>query len=206
MTEQLGRYPFVQPGDIFFTRGTGYLARAIRWAQRMQGEPETWANHVGGVTSPGYLVPPRDKVGPRAKVSEALWRTMHHHWWDAHKDEQGYAVAAYRPRHFTGNEGVNRVVENWVSRTDDRYGWWRLFTYLIEKISAGKIPATKLHFKKDRMVCSNHIAIGLVKDGIHINDHDPQELDPDEMQDYCATHPEEFKFIGQATVPARRVA
>ena len=194
-------YPFGQPGDIFFCRGTNRLARLIRWAERSVGEKESWANHVGGVVSPGYLIPPTKRITALASVSEALWHTEHHVWWEAHQNEQGYAIAVFRPRQFSGNEGVNRVVQNWLSRTGNSYGWWRLLTFLGEKLTAGKIPFTKLHFQDSYVVCSNHIAEGLEKDFIRFNGQNPHQMDPDEMYDYCISHPEEFKFIGWGIVP-----
>jgi hypothetical protein len=194
-------YPFAQPGDIFFTRGTNTLGRLIRWAERSKGEAESWANHMGGITKPGYLVPPVGRITALATATEALWHVKEHTWWTHHKKSVGYAVAVYRPRLFSGDEGVERVVANWRTRTGNRYGWWRLTTFLGEKLTHGKIPFTKLHFQDARVVCSNHIALGLEDDKIRFNDHDPNELDPDEGMDYCAAHPEEFKFIGWGIVP-----
>jgi len=197
-------YLFAQPGDIVFARGTALLGRLIRWAEQSKGEGESWANHVGGVTKPGYLVPPANKVTALASVSEALWHVEENVWWDRHSHEQGYAVAVFRPRLFSGNEGVDRVVENWRRRTGNGYGWWRLLTFLGEKLTGGLIPFSKLHFQDARVVCSNHIALGLEKDGIHINEHDPNELDPDEFLDYVLSEPEKFQFVGQTIVPAGR--
>lgn len=204
---QVAAYPFAQPGDVIFARGHGLLSRLIRWAERSKGESESWANHVGGVTTPGYLVPPQNRITALAKVSESLWTVDENVWWERHGLEEGYTVAVFRPRHFTGNEGVQRVVENWRSRTGNKYGWWRLFGFLGERLTGGLIPFTKLFFKDDRIVCSNHVLLGLATDGIKIDtdDGDPHRLDPDEFCDYCIAHPEEFKFIGQATVPVGRV-
>jgi hypothetical protein len=192
-------YPFAQPGDIFFTRGVDTLGKLIRWAEREKDEAESWANHVGGITEPGFLVPPVGRITALARASEALWKIKDHIWWNAHNKNQGYAVAVFRPRRFNGNDGVERVVNDWRSRTGNTYGWWRLFTFLLERLTS--LPFTKLHYQDTRIVCSNHIALGLEKDGIRINNHDPNELDPDEFLDYCASHPEEFQFVGWGIVP-----
>jgi hypothetical protein len=192
-------YPFAQPGDIYFTRGTNPLGRLIRWAEQSKGERPSWCNHMGGITKPGYLIPPAGRISTLATATEALWKVEEHVWWEAHKKNQGYAVAVFRPRHYSGDEGVERVVADWRSRTGNGYGWWRLLTFLGEKLTG--IPLTRLHFQDVRVVCSNHIAHGLEEDGIHFNDHDPNELDPDEGMDYCAGKPEEFKFVGWGIVP-----
>jgi hypothetical protein len=205
-------YPFCQPGDIFFARGTGTLGRMIRWAEREKGEAESWANHVGGVMTPGYLVPPANNITALAHATESLWKVEENVWWERHKHEQGYAVAVFRPRRFSGNEGVERVVADWHSRHGNGYGWWRLATFLGEKLSDTisfglfRIPFSKLHFQDTRVVCSNHIFLGLEKDNIRVNSKDPNELDPDDAMDYAIAQTEDFKFVGQAIVPARRAA
>jgi cell wall-associated NlpC family hydrolase len=43
----------LQPGDIFFTRGTGFLAKAIRFFTRNIGEQRSRVNHVGIVAKEG---------------------------------------------------------------------------------------------------------------------------------------------------------
>jgi hypothetical protein len=200
-------YPYAQPGDIYFARGTASLSKAIRWVERSKGEDESWANHVGGILTPGYLVPPANQVTSLAIATESLWHIEENVWWHRHRHEQGYAVAVFRPRNYSGNEGVKRATDNWSARRGQRYGWWRMGTFLGERLTGGLIPFSKLHFSKTRVVCSNHIALGLEEDNIRINDHDPNELDPDEFMDYSIAHEsDEFKFIGQAIVPARRVA
>jgi hypothetical protein len=206
-------YPFAQPGDIFFARGTGTMGRMIRWAEREKGEDESWANHVGGILTPGYLVPPTNHVTSLAQATESLWRVEENVWWERHKHEQGYSVAVFRPRNYSGNEGVERVLADWRSRKGKKYGWWRLGTFLGEKLSEVasfglfRIPFTKLHFQDVRVVCSNHILHGLEEDNIGVNDHDPNEIDPDRFMDYCIAHEaDEYKFVGQAIVPARRAA
>ena len=192
-------YPFAQPGDIFFTRGTDTLGRLIRWAERSKGEDQSWANHMGGITKPGYLVPPAGRISALATATESLWTVKEHVWWEAHKKNQGYAVALFRPRLYSGNEGVERVIANWRTRTGNKYGWWRLTTFLGERLTG--IPFTKMHFQDARVVCSNHIALGLAEDNIRFNDHDPNEMDPDEGMDYAAFYTEHFAFIGWAVVP-----
>jgi hypothetical protein len=206
-------YPFCQPGDIFFARGTGMMGRMIRWAEREKGEAESWANHVGGVMSEGYLVPPAGHITALATTTESLWKIEESVWWERHRHEQGYAVAVFRPRNYSGNEGVEKVLDDWHSRLGQKYGWWRLTTFLGEKLSHEAsfglftIPFTKLHFQGKRIVCSNHIFLGLEKDDIRVNSKDPNELDPDDAMDYCIAHEaDEFKLIGQAIVPARRPA
>jgi hypothetical protein len=198
-----GGLPFAQPGDIFFTRGTDGLGRLIRWAERERGEEDSWANHVGVVISPGWMVPPRDgSEHAMAHVSEALWRIEEHEWWSYHKANQGYAVAVFRPRHLT-NEGANAVVANAHTRKGDKYAWWRLPVFLVKKLSLGMIPAEKILFLKDRNICSTHMGLAEAAGDIDF-EKDPKELDPDYAMDYCIQHPEKFQFAGWAVVPGMK--
>ena len=190
---------FAQPGDIYFTRGSNLLGKLIRWAERSKDEEKTWANHVGVVTTPGWMVPPEtDKPHLFAWVSEAFWHIGHHEWWNRHKENENYSVMVFRPRHMT-NEQVEMVVNDALSRTGNRYAWWRIPGFLVEKLSFGKMKVSKLFFMKNRNVCSNHVALAFDEIGIRFEE-EPLELDPDDMFDYCAENSNLFQFIGVETV------
>jgi len=196
--------PFCHPGDIYFTRSTALLGRAIRWAETDKGESNAWANHVGGVTSYGYLIPPTDaQAGEHqlAMVSEALWHIKHHFFWDHYKNQQGTAVAVFRPTYVSA-EQKNVMITDWLSRTGQRYGWWRLFTFLGEKLTAGIIPFSRLHFQDTRVVCSNHIGLGAEKINMWLGDQ-PNMLDPDEAMDFMESDKKHFEFIGWSIIPGR---
>jgi hypothetical protein len=45
----------LEPGDIFFTRGSGLLSRAIRVCTRSFGEKRSKVNHVGVVVEAGGI-------------------------------------------------------------------------------------------------------------------------------------------------------
>jgi hypothetical protein len=134
-------------------------------------------------------------------ASEALWTIKHHFWWDHYRKQQGTAVAVFRPLGLDESQR-NAMIDNWLSRTGQRYGWWRLFTFLGEKGTAGIIPFTALHFQDTRVVCSNHIGLGAEKAGLWLGDQ-PNMLDPNEAMDYCDDHPKEYKFVGWGIVPGR---
>ena len=51
------------PGDIVFERSESWIGKAIRWFSRRPGEPATWANHVGLIFKPGWII-------------EALWSVV----------------------------------------------------------------------------------------------------------------------------------
>jgi hypothetical protein len=92
------------------------------------------------------------------------------------------------------------IVEDARTRTGDRYAWWRLFSYLGERITLGKIPFSKLHFLRDRNVCSNHAGLAWQAAGIYLPES-PGRLDPDDLMDYCDIRPKLIEFMGWAIVP-----
>lgn len=195
-----GRSPFGVPGDIFFTRGLGGLAGAIRWAEQEKGESSSWANHTGLVTKAGWFVPPRDgRRHAMCHVSEALWKTEEHEWWATHQNNQGYAVAVFRPR-FVNDNDVQAIVRDARTRTGDSYAWWRLPGFLITKLTGGRIKGEKLFFLERSNVCSTHMGLALNAGRVSFG-KDPKELDPDYAMDYCIDHPEEFAYVGWTVVP-----
>jgi len=180
-------------GALFFTQGTSWLSRAIRWVERDKDEAKSWTNHVGLVTFEGYITIPPDGIG--ATVSEALWHIKEHSWWQAHGGEIT-SIAVFAPRGVSHAQ-ISRIIGNARTRTGNRYAWWRLPGYLIERFT--KIKVSKAFFLKDRNVCSNHAALALEAAGIRFPEPAGQ-LDPDEMMDYCLAHPDEWDFIGWSEV------
>lgn len=200
-------YPFAQPGDCFFGRGKGGLGPIIRWAERSHGEEETFTNHMGGVTKPGYLVPPPDsRRHALAWVSESQWKVVEREFWAGYRYSPGYQAAVYRPK-LVNDKAVELILADWRTRTGNQYAVWRLFSHLGEKLTFGLIPFTKLHRKSFLKVCSHHTASGYVAAASEVVGigfgQPPDQLDPDEAMDYCNAHPDEWEFVGWTVVPGK---
>ena len=197
---------FAPRGALFFThamRPDGWspklwfnygLGTAIRMAERTKGEARSWANHVGVVTQSGYLT--RPAPGHEALVSEALWKVKLHKWWEAHKDEN-VAIAVFRYRNLNLIQ-EKAIVEDAISRTGRRYAWWRLFSYLGERLT--KIPFSKLHVLENRNVCSNHAGKAWEAGLGALFPERPGRLDPDDMMDFCELAQDRIEFLGWSVV------
>jgi hypothetical protein len=200
------RQLFAPRGSLFFTRTmrpSGFNLRrwffyglgvGIRWAERTKNEKASWANHVGVVVRSGYMTHP--EPGASAVVSEAQWHINEHEWWKAHGHEN-VAVAVFRPRNLTPLQ-ESLIVNNAQTRTGDRYAWWRLFTFLGEKITGRRF--SKAHVLERRNVCSNHAGLALESAGVYLPEP-PGQLDPDDIMDHCEMHPHQYEFMGWSVVP-----
>lgn len=190
------RSSYVMPGDIVFTRGTSLLGRLIRWAETGKGEEKTWANHVGVVVKAGHIVPSEiggELTPPAAVVVEALMRVECWEWWPAHKDETGAGLMVYAPRIPEFRRAIiARAAEKFVG---DKYGWWKLFFHLADRALFGgkKVFSSMLRIDK-RPICSYVAAVAAAQAGVSFG-MIPRSADPDEMLDYCQSHPEEFACV-----------
>jgi len=156
---------------------------------------------MGKVISECYLVLPPASEGPLAYVSEAQWHIVERQFWDSYKTCPGYGVAVFRPLHLAPR-ALKAMLADGRARVGQRYAWWRMFTFLGEKVG---IPSSKLNFLTGRNVCSTHA--GLMDDsaGIRYCGRDPKRLDPDYALDCVArdvlTGGLEWSFVGWSYVP-----
>ncbi|MDI6744701.1 MAG: hypothetical protein QMD07_04915 [Thermodesulfovibrionales bacterium] len=86
----------LKPGDVFLTRGKGFISKAIRFFTRSIGESRTKVNHVGIVIEEGTL--------KTAVVVEALSMVRRHRLWDKYGPPAKDAVAVYRAKNLSQEE------------------------------------------------------------------------------------------------------
>jgi hypothetical protein len=180
---------WARAGDTFFTRSTSLLGRLIRWGETESGEMRTWTNHTGVVIEPGWLMPPNDykRQYLPAIVVEALWKVR-----EGPLKLNDTEVRAFRPIPPYYDLELARFIVEAKSFVGNRYGWWKLFGFLIKRATHGKVDPTKFYFIKNRPICSYLAAWcnkearpSLLNFGML-----PQMADPDEMLDYCEAHPD----------------
>ncbi len=179
----------VWAGDVILTRGSGKLARFIRWGEREPGEPASWANHFGTFSSCGPI--------RAATAIESLWRTVEHPWWEAHQDDE---VSVYRYRDFDEADRALFVaaMREFVGR---RYGWWKLAANLVDnKLLGGRVVFRRLQVIKNRPICSYSGGLALEAAGVRFDDHEGRPipgkaLQPDDADDSIARHPELWETI-----------
>ena len=213
---------WVERGDTFFTHSKSMLGRLIRWGETDPGETNgTWANHTGVVVESGWIGTPdfganldtiaaglrTAQASPRqAVVVEALWHVRR-----GPIKLNGIEVRVFRPSPAYTEEEKLRLVTEADTYVGARYGWWKLFGLLGDRmIFRGKKVISKLFFIKSRPICSFLAAIANEagrRIGTTVRLHTaaqatwpgfgmaPQSADPDEMMDFCLSHPEFWEEV-----------
>lgn len=135
----------LQPADIFFTRGTSLLSRAIRFFTRRIGESRTKVNHVGIVVEAGHL--------ERVVVVEALIRVRRHRLWERYFAKRETKLAVYRPLDLTGSE-TERIVAKAESYVGRQYGFAMIVAHFLDWLLQGAYVFRRLLGSDDYPICS----------------------------------------------------
>lgn len=163
------------PGDIGFVRGSGLLAKPIRWFETDPGEEPTWPNHQLTFTKKGSLY--------TAECIEALWHVKEHVWYKAYSNKR-CELEVWR-YHTQTPEQIQREVE-WLKRqVGNRYGWWKLITLGLKRLTG--IGFDKIHFLESRPICSVLSALGKDKGQVRFGRH-PMCVTPDNAHDHVRKH------------------
>ncbi len=189
---------WAERGDTAFTRSNSLLGRLIRWGEREKGEEAPWTNHALVIVEDGWLGEPDSWLHKEAVVVEALWKTRKGTWegW-----KEGTDIRVFRPVPEYTEEEKSRFVADANHYVGDKYGYWKLGGFLIKRFTGINVP--ELFFIDNRPICSYLAAKvndaarkinlrigGWLGFGMH-----PQAADPDEMLDWCETHPEYWQEV-----------
>ena len=171
----------LQPGDIFLTRGRGFVSRAIRFFTRHIGESRTKVNHVGLVVQGGPI--------EQAVVVEALRNVERHCLIDEYggADDQ---VAIYRPTKLSRAE-LQRVVALANGYVGRGYGYGKIALHALDWVFQGAYVFRRLGQMDDYPICSWLVAQAYSGVGVHFG-VDAGAATPDDIWDYVTTHHNEF--------------
>ena len=157
------------PGDIVFERSESRLGRAIRWFTRRPGEPETWANHVGLVLKPGWII-------------EALWSVV------ISRFVPGPSFEVWRMRDLAPVQRV--AITDWASLYKDRrYGLLKIIAHAVDafitKLRGREAYLIRRFCRMDRYpICSWLVAWSYLKGaGIEFGVR-PEFASPDDIHDF----------------------
>src|SRR5262245_27178338 len=145
------------PGDIFFTRGSGFVSRAIRFFTRRIGESRTKVNHVGVVVEPGTL--------QQAVVVEALRKVERHRLGDQYGGQDD-EVAVYRPTRLTRAQiqSVVAAANGYVGR---KYGYGKIVLHALDWALQGAYVFRRIGRMDDYPICSWLVAHAYAAAGVH---------------------------------------
>lgn len=169
----LDRSCYLEPGDIVFTRGTGFISRAIRWASRSFGESKTIVNHVGVICDGGTL--------RTAMIAEARWTYKVHRLWDAYVNTR-HQVAIFRAKNIPPATR-QKIAERAASFQNTKYGWAKIALHLLDKFVGGKYFFRRLARLPNRPICSYAAAVAYSDYGLTFGVKS-YEAQPDDIWDY----------------------
>jgi len=175
--------PGFLPADLVFTSPTSFFGNGIGWATRGKGEGATWAKHVGGFVGSDQVV-------------ESLWRTVQHPlsevsvplqvWRHISLTDWDRAVIATKARSYVGAP----------------YGGAKIITHLgdalLGKLFGGNpYVFRRLAHRDDYPICSWTWAWSFAEIG-YLFGVEPRAAQPDDMHDWCASHPDHWTKIYEA--------
>lgn len=135
----------VLPGDLYFTRNSGFISRAIRDCEQVKGEPYPDCSHVGGYVTPGYW--------DTADCVEAL-RTVERHRFGPQYEGSGCDVMIARPLNLTPDQ-IKLIVSAAWATVGQKYGYGKILAHLIDaRVFGGRNVARRLCFANRWPICS----------------------------------------------------
>lgn len=167
----------LKPGDIFFTHGEAGISKAIRWFSRSPGEPPTKANHVGIVVVGGRL---SDAVVVEALSSVKRWTLLDNY---AGKKD---TVSIWRPINLKKNER-EKIVKKAESYVGRRYGWGKIALHAFGLQRWAKLDKWP--------ICSYLVGVAYGAADKHFGSIDNNELDPDDILDFCESHRDKYTEV-----------
>lgn len=175
----------LEPGDIVFVRGDGFVSNAILRLTRRRGEGPSWVSHVAIVDVGGPLL--------TAELLEAVGRVRRTTIRDSYLGRD-CAIAVARPRGLTERDREVLLAE--VRRYEGRaYGWGKLALHFLDAALAGGREVFR-RLSNDRWpICSWLVARGYAALGWTFGANvTVAGAQPDDIWDYCAEHPEKYAW------------
>ena len=175
----------LNPGDIFFTRGSGLISRAIRLCTRAIGESRTQVNHVGLIVRGGPVA--------EAWAVEALSRVRQHGLYDRYGPPCTDQVAVYRPVTATP-EQIDAITRSAIEYTGRAYGILKIAAHFVDWLLCGAYAARRLTSSDNYPICSWVVAHAYAAAGISLGAA-PGAATPDDIWDHVTARPGEFLCV-----------
>jgi len=172
--------PAFLPADLIFCHGDSWLAGAIRWASRGRGEAGTYANHVAGLVGGDSVV-------------EALWTTVKHPYREISDPHQ-----VWRCSSLTDIDRV-RIATEARGYVGKRYGGAKILTHLGDALLSKAFGGNPFFFRhlahrQDYPICSWVWAYAFAE-ADYLFGLPPEAAQPDDMHDWCLSHPDHWTMI-----------
>ena len=163
------------PGDLFFTRGAGFVSVGIRFFTRRIGEARTKVNHVGLVVEGGPI--------ESAVVVEALSRVRRHSLWVRYSLKRRTAIAVYRAKNLNA-EQIRKIVEKAEAYVGHRYGWPAIVAHFLDWLFQGAYFFRRIIGGDKYPICSWVVAHAYKEVGLHFG-VEARAASPDDIWDFA---------------------
>ncbi len=174
----------LEPCDIFLTKGTSFVSRAIRRFTRSFGEKRTEANHVGIIVQRGTV--------HSAVAVEALTKVKRHAL-RRYAKKRTTKVAVFRPTNLTP-EDVEVIVAKAESYVGRKYGWLKIVAHLGDWCLKGAYVFRRLTKDDSYPICSWVVAHAFLaadkRFGVPAG-----AANPDDIWDFVTTNPEKYDQV-----------
>jgi len=175
----------VNPGDVFMSRGKGFMRRAIRLFTRGFGESRTKVNHVGLVVEGGDL--------RAAIIVEAVSRVKRHGLWPAYGPPGEDSVAIYRATNLSQDE-INAIVARAESHVGKKYGYVMIVAHFLDWLLLGVYVFRRVVPGSRYPICSWVVADAFGKTGKDFG-VEVGMATPDDIWDFATTQPSKYEQV-----------
>lgn len=175
----------LEPGDIFLTRGCGFISKAIRYITRSVGEKQTKVNHVGLVVQGGGI--------KTAMGVEALSKVMRHTFWSQYGPPKKDFVAVYRATNLT-SEQVKEIVVEAEKQVGKKYGYCMIVAHLLDWLFLGVYFFRRMIPGSKYPICSWVVANAFAKIGKDFG-VEVGMATPDDIWDFIEKNSDKYKEI-----------
>lgn len=182
---------YLEPCDIFLTRGTSFVSGAIRFFTRSFGEKRTEVNHVGIIVDGGTV---HSAVAVEALVKVRMHALRRY----ATKPTTG--VAVFRPINLTDAEKA-LIVEKAKSYEGRAYGWTKIVTHAMDWSLRGAYVFRRLTSSDDYPICSWLVAYAFAAAGKDFG-VEAGAANPDDIWDFATSNADKYVQIrGLTPIP-----
>ena len=174
----------LEPCDVFLTKGTSFVSRAIRFFTRRFGESRTQANHVGLIVAEGSV--------HTAIAVEAL-ALVRRHPLRRYADKKTTEVAVFRPINLTEIEKSVIVAKanGYVGR---KYGVLKIVTHALDWALQGASVFRRLTHEDNYPICSWVVAHAFKAAGKDFG-VEPGAASPDDIWDFVTDVENRDKYV-----------
>ena len=178
----------IEPGDIFLTKSSTWLGKAIRFFSRSVGESRTQVNHTGIFVSSGEI--------NEVEIIEALQKTRRIKFKDAYFNSP-IEVCIYR---FNGLGTYDKeVLVSCASKyVGDTYGYLKIIAHFLDWCLGGAYIVRRLFFLNNYPICSWLVAQCYAMIGITFGVR-PGAAEPDDIWDYIQANRAMFTEVSPLT-------